>query len=126
MPAITRSTELTTVYHTETADPGDRDALFVKLMAASAAPLAALAKAGRITFTAVAKLENATLEDSFMLTNSINSPWYENEGVTKLFKGDGCRSTSVGDVVEEGGVYFVVTNVGFDCIDYDVGAAAKK
>ena len=39
------------------------------------------------------------LEKAFMLTNSINDAWYNNKEITKMFDGDGCRSTSVGDMV---------------------------
>ena len=39
------------------------------------------------------------LEEAFMLTNSIDDAWYNNKRVTKMFDGDGCRSTSVGDMV---------------------------
>ena len=34
-----------------------------------------------------------------MKTNSINDAWWNNEGVSKVFKGIACRSTSVGDMV---------------------------
>ena len=39
------------------------------------------------------------IEHAFMKTNSIQDAWWNNEGVTKMFGGDGCRSTSVGDMV---------------------------
>ena len=39
------------------------------------------------------------IEHAFMKTNSIQDAWWNNEGVTKMFDGDGCRSTSVGDMV---------------------------
>ena len=39
------------------------------------------------------------LEEAFKRTNSIDSPWYENDRVTKMFDGDVCRSTMVGDFV---------------------------
>ena len=38
-------------------------------------------------------------EKAFMLTNSINDAWWNNEGVTKMFDGGACRSTSMGDMV---------------------------
>ena len=38
------------------------------------------------------------LEKAFMLTNSINDAWYNNKEITKMFDGDSCRSTSVGDM----------------------------
>ena len=42
----------------------------------------------------------AKLEKAFMLTNSINDAWYNNKEITKMFPdGEGCRSTSVGDMV---------------------------
>ena len=43
------------------------------------------------------------LEFAFMKTNSIDDAWWNNKEVTKMFGGDGCRSTSVGDMV------FVIT-----------------
>ena len=39
------------------------------------------------------------LEHAFMLTNSIDDAWYNNKGIRKMFDGDGCRSTMVGDMV---------------------------
>ena len=39
------------------------------------------------------------LEKAFMMTNSIESAWWMNEGVTKMFPGKACRSTMVGDTV---------------------------
>ena len=39
------------------------------------------------------------LEKAFMLTNSIESAWWTNKDVTKMFNGKSCRSTSVGDMV---------------------------
>ena len=39
------------------------------------------------------------LEAGFMLTNSINYGWWDNEEVTPMFDGKTCRSTMVGDHV---------------------------
>ena len=39
------------------------------------------------------------LEIAFMKTNSVENAWWTNEGVTKMFGGGACRSTSVGDMV---------------------------
>jgi len=47
------------------------------------------------------------LAEAFTRTNSIDTNWYENDGVdgmTKMFDGDGCRSTTVGDFVLIGNV----------------------
>ena len=42
---------------------------------------------------------DAKLEKAFMMTNSIESAWYTNKGITKMFDGKACRSTMVGDFV---------------------------
>ena len=39
------------------------------------------------------------LETAFMKTNSISDAWWNNKGVSKVFKGIACRCTSVGDMV---------------------------
>ena len=39
------------------------------------------------------------LEHAFMKTNSISDAWWNNEGITKMFDGKTCRSTSVGDMI---------------------------
>ena len=39
------------------------------------------------------------LEKAYVLTNTIDSAWWNNKVVTKLFKGNSCRSTSPGDMV---------------------------
>jgi len=39
------------------------------------------------------------LEKAYVLTNTIDSAWWNNKAVTKLFKGNSCRSTSPGDMV---------------------------
>ena len=41
----------------------------------------------------------AKLERAFMSTNSIDSAWYTSPEITKMFDGDGCRSSMVGDYV---------------------------
>jgi len=46
------------------------------------------------TWTVTEKLEFA-----FEKTNSINDAWWTNEEVTKMFDGDSCRSTSMGDAI---------------------------
>ena len=52
-------------------------------------------------------------EKAFMLTNSINAAWWNNEGVTKLFGGDACRSTSTGDMVLVGTKKYMCDHVGW-------------
>ena len=53
------------------------------------------------------------LEVAFMLTNSIDDAWYNNKRVTKMFSGDGCRSTMVGDMVLIGKEKFKVEPMGW-------------
>lgn len=50
-------------------------------------------------FTKVAVATGSNVDDAFRLTNHIDWPWWENEGVVRV--GPECRSTSVGDVVVE-------------------------
>ena len=53
-----------------------------------------------VAFVEVEKTASDTskLETAFMLTNSINDGWWNNEGITTMFDGKTCRSTSVGDM----------------------------
>lgn len=53
------------------------------------------------------------LEVAFMKTNSVDDFWGNNEGVTKMFDGPGCRSTSVGDMVLIGTEKFKVEPMGW-------------
>ena len=54
-----------------------------------------------VAFVEVKKDATTTekLETAFMKTNSITDAWWNNEGVTKIFGGSACRSTSVGDMI---------------------------
>ena len=55
------------------------------------------------------------LETAFRLTNSVNHAWWENEGVTPMFPDkEGCRSTSVGDMVLIGTEKYVCENQGWE------------
>lgn len=56
-------------------------------------------------------------EKAFMLTNSINDAWWNNEGVTKLFGGGACRSTSTGDMVLVGTKKYMCDHVGWKEVD---------
>ena len=48
----------------------------------------------------VALVNCETLDDAFKLTNTIDDYWWKNECVVQKFSGQGCRSTSVGDIIE--------------------------
>lgn len=62
----------------------------------------------------VAMVDGNSLEDVFRLTNSINTGWWENQEVDPQFEGDGCRSTSVGDlVITSNNQFYVVASSGF-------------
>jgi len=56
------------------------------------------------------------LEKAYVLTNSIDSPWWNNKTVTKLFKGKSCRSTGMGDMVMIGNDTFKCESVGWSKI----------
>jgi len=55
------------------------------------------------------------LELAFAYTNSVETPWYESKNidVTQESK-NGCRSTSVGDIVQVNNRTFVVSSYGFE------------
>ena len=59
------------------------------------------------------------LEDAYKLTNSIHGPWYLNldevDGIEVAeYAQDGCRSTSMGDIIQLKGVSYLVTFNGFE------------
>ena len=80
-----------------------KDALMKNLLCETAAVIH-VGEGGRPTTVAMVDVEKSAtdmkkLETAFMKTNSINSAWWTNEGITKMFDGATCRSTSVGDMV---------------------------
>ena len=83
--------------------PSKKDALMKNLLCETAAVIH-VGEGGRPTTVALVDVEKAgtdmkKLETAFMKTNSINSAWWNNEGVTKMFPDKTCRSTSTGDMV---------------------------
>ena len=60
------------------------------------------------------------LEIAFVKTNSINDGWWNNEGVTKMFDGGACRSTSVGDMVLVGKDKYVCVMDGWNTLDGEI------
>ena len=56
------------------------------------------------------------LEEAFMLTNSVNDAWWNNEGVTPMFPDKGCRSTSVGDMVLVGKEKYLCDRMGWSLV----------
>ena len=56
---------------------------------------------------------NDKLDKAFMLTNSIDDAWWNNKDVTKMFDGDSCRSTMVGDMVLVGAVKYKCESSGW-------------
>lgn len=61
--------------------------------------------------TKVAEVDSNDLDTAFRDTNHIDKDWIENEGVTSLVSRP--RSTSVGDVMEIDGKFFMVASCGF-------------
>ena len=65
-------------------------------------------------YTKVADIQCDTLEAAWSLSNSHSNPWYENPEVTIVpTEKGGYRSTSVGDIVEDNGQYFLCANIGW-------------
>ena len=58
------------------------------------------------------------LEECYRLTNSVDYAWYEDADARATEEASrGCRSTSVGDIVEFAGVKYVVDGYGFICLE---------
>jgi hypothetical protein len=65
-------------------------------------------------FELVAEVYGSTsLDHAYRLTNTIDQAWWKNPGVAMRGDRDGCRSTSVGDIIERDGNLYVVANFGF-------------
>ena len=80
-----------------------KDALMKNLLCETAAVIH-VGEGGRPATVALVEVEKAgtdmkKLETAFMKTNSITDAWWNNEGITKMFGGKTCRSTSVGDMI---------------------------
>ena len=87
---------------------GKKEALYRNLKATLSEKVAVIHSAFEDAPTTVAFVEvdpglsdTDKLERAFMLTNSINDAWWNNEEVTKMVTG-ACRSTSTGDMVVVG------------------------
>tara|TARA_R100001510_G_C7599814_1_gene166776 strand:- start:13 stop:324 length:312 start_codon:yes stop_codon:yes gene_type:complete len=82
--------------------PSKKEALMKTLLYETAAVIHVIDK-GAATVALVEVEKGATevskLETAFMKTNSITDAWWNNEGITKMFDGKACRSTSVGDMI---------------------------
>jgi len=62
-------------------------------------------------YTFVATVNTDDMEVAFERTNTIDCPWWKNEGLLALTPC--CRSTSVGDVMVKDGVAYLVQVSGF-------------
>lgn len=61
-------------------------------------------------FVPVAVVDTDDLDEAYRLTNHIDKLWWENEGVVALRES---RSTSIGDVLDLNGKFYVVDRCGF-------------
>jgi hypothetical protein len=50
-------------------------------------------------FKLIAVINTDSLGEAFRLSNTIEQPWWTNDGVSVMAEGDGFRNTSVGDVL---------------------------
>ena len=95
-------TETVAVIHTSTVEPFTR-------------PSTALDAPKTVALVTVDKKISTDdkLDKAFMLTNSIDDAWWNNKDVTKMFDGDSCRSTMVGDMVLVGAVKYKCESSGW-------------
>ena len=65
-------------------------------------------------FTLDTNIVEIALEKAFEVTNSIDEPWYFNDGIDVAeIAENGCRSTSVGDIIQCKGISYLVLASGF-------------
>lgn len=69
-----------------------------------------LAGASPSDFRPVAVVDTDDLDEAYRLTNHIDKLWWHNEKVVALRES---RSTSIGDVLDVNGKYYVVDRCGF-------------
>jgi hypothetical protein len=105
-----------TIKHLEPADKNNPDAFDVKNDGSDGteAQVARLLAAG--AFRTVAILETADVDTAFGRTQSVSAPWIETEAATitaATKAAGGCRSTSVGDILETPAGSFMVDPIGF-------------
>jgi hypothetical protein len=67
-------------------------------------------------YAMVAEVEASNLEEVFELTNHIDHDWTTNRSVKVI--GDKHRSTSVGDIVEVNGHFWLCENCGWTAIEF--------
>lgn len=61
---------------------------------------------------------NDILNDSYRITNSVMEAWYSNEEANPTEEAaQGCRSTSVGDIIIVHGERYLVNGAGFICLE---------
>jgi hypothetical protein len=100
------------IYHKNQIN--DRD-LRIEFDFARGEKLVELVKANLKEYTEVADVDTNDLDEAYRLTNSIDTVWYkDNEDVfpTRIAE-QGCRSTSIGDIMYAHGKWFVVDSYGF-------------
>lgn len=86
----------------------------VKAMAIYQNPTEALAYEQVATVTLeFERNRDDALEKAFMLTNHIDTAWWDNAGVERTDATKTHRSTSVGDIMQVGERFFLVSNFGF-------------
>jgi hypothetical protein len=73
---------------------------------------------GGIGLELVAAVMGENIEDAFRDTNNIDCGWWENDNVIPMFEGNGCRSTSMYDVVIDDDVAYVCMACGWERHDH--------
>jgi len=61
--------------------------------------------------------EEHTLDVVYEKTNTLHQEWWKNEGVLPVFTEQGCRSTSVRDIIKIGDDFWRVASFGFNKLE---------
>jgi hypothetical protein len=108
-----------TVLH---AQAKDREVRWALNQGASIASIQELIWTAQLRYTAVARVDTSSPQEAFQLTNSIDTDWWKNSKVHRFFAAaDGCRSTSVGDIIvlheDDVNLNFFVAPIGFTMME---------
>lgn len=115
---------MASIFHITPISVLDTHAIFDIALTKSYVSILGLLASGRAFYKKVADIDSENLEEIFYLTNSIDEPWTKQSRRVKSFF-ESCRSTSVGDIVEVHGKFFLVCAFGFKVCPFDFHLHAK-
>jgi hypothetical protein len=97
-------------------DRDDRDQYYK--IVSKAAPESCIKAWKEQKYVSVASITTDSLDKAYERTNNIDQSWVKNNGVTvDQVYDNGCRSTSMGDILEYKNKFYLVSSIGFTEIE---------